>query len=109
MQLTVLERILLLNILPVQGDITTVRLVREAREDLSFSDAENKTLKFAKKDNQMRWETEQAPVKEVSFNDTMTGILAAGLKELDKKKELGQQHISLYEKFIETKTGVTKK
>jgi len=41
MELTIAERFVLLNMLPQQGDITTVKIVRRLREALSFSEQEH--------------------------------------------------------------------
>jgi hypothetical protein len=46
MKLSVLERITLQNILPAKGSYTNLKLLRVAREELSFTDAENKVLNF---------------------------------------------------------------
>lgn len=42
----VLERILLLGLLPKEGSYTNLKLLRQVREALSFSEAENKALNF---------------------------------------------------------------
>ena len=56
MNLNVLERLLLLNHLPKEGDITTIKLVRKLRESLSFSEDEHKKLKFAEQEGRVTWQ-----------------------------------------------------
>ena len=55
----VLERLLLLQILPHQGSYTNLMLVRKIREQLSFTEAENKRLQFRNDDvngqQMLRW------------------------------------------------------
>lgn len=46
MKLTIPERLVLVNILPVESDYTTLKLVRKLRESLSFSEEEHKQLNF---------------------------------------------------------------
>lgn len=46
MKLIVFERINLLSILPVQGDFTSLKIIRKLREDLSCDEQENKVLQF---------------------------------------------------------------
>jgi len=46
MKLTVQERVVLVTILPAEGDYTTIKLVRKLRESLSFSEEEHKQLNF---------------------------------------------------------------
>ncbi|KKL11469.1 hypothetical protein LCGC14_2545550, partial [marine sediment metagenome] len=45
MLLNVKQRLLLLNILPDQGDYITLKIIREQQERLSFSEEELKRLK----------------------------------------------------------------
>jgi len=51
MELTILERIKLLEVLPPQGDLLTLKIVRKLRESLSLNEAELKyvgvTLEYA--------------------------------------------------------------
>lgn len=46
MKLTIPERLVLVTILPAEGDYTTLKLVRKLRESLSFSEEEHKQLNF---------------------------------------------------------------
>ncbi len=104
MQLNVLDRVALLSILPKEGDITSLRLVRETREDLSFSDAERKELHFIKLPNgRMGWEPNGELTKEVKLGDTIIGMIVVALKDLNEKKKLQEEHLDLYERFVEGK------
>jgi len=47
MKLTILERIKLLEVLPPQGDLTTLKILRKLRESLSFSEEELKHFSVA--------------------------------------------------------------
>ena len=44
MKLAILERVKLLEVLPKEGDILTLKILRKLRESLSFSEAELKTF-----------------------------------------------------------------
>jgi len=46
MKLSVFERLNCLSILPVEGSFFTLKIMRKLREDLSFSEEENKLLDF---------------------------------------------------------------
>lgn len=45
-QLNVLERLMLLNLLPKEGSFANLKLLRVVREALSFSESENRALQF---------------------------------------------------------------
>ena len=46
MELTIFERLIMLNVLPATGDILTIRTIRELRGKLEFTDMEHKALQF---------------------------------------------------------------
>ena len=101
MELTVLERLVLLNILPAEGNFATLKLVRQLREELSFDEEEHKLLSFVQDGEQVRWNLEVEVVKDCVIGEKMTDLIVGKLKELDKKGELKDDQFSLYEKFVE--------
>lgn len=138
MKLSVLERLLLLSLLPKEGSFTNLKLVRLAREQLSFNEAENKLLQFQQVGEQATWKDtvivhkdtgkvveggpleidemvkqnpnayENKPVvepKEIKIGELVTEIIKKSLKELNEKEQLNEQHISLYEKFVDPGPG----
>src|SRR5207247_9230228 len=60
MEFSVQERLILLSILPAEGDLTTLRIVRGLREQLSFSEEEHALLKFNQAENRVAWDAEAA-------------------------------------------------
>ena len=104
MELTVFDRLILLNVLSaIEGDITTLRILRELKEGLSFGEKEHEALQFHQEGGQMRWKAEAAEVKNVTMGDVARGLVAGRLKELNTQKKLREEHIPLYEKFVEEK------
>jgi len=99
MKLSILERILLSQLLPAQGTFQTLKLLRVLKEDLSFTEAENKTLEFKQDGDTLQWK-ENGKQVEIKIGDTMNEIIVKELKELDESAKLTDQHFSLYEKFI---------
>lgn len=58
MKLNVLERLLLLQLLPESGNLTTITIVRKLRESLSFNEDEHEILQFRTlPNNNMQWRT----------------------------------------------------
>ena len=102
MKLTVVERIALLGILSAEGNFATLRIVRELRESLSFTEDEAKRLDVKVDGTRIQWDTakETPGGEEVKIGERATDIIVAALKDLDGKKKLTQQHMSLYEKFV---------
>lgn len=118
MKLSVFERILLLNILPVESNFTTLKIVRKMKENLSFTEEEHKALNFkqagetfsdenGKKqvvgEGQIKWTAEADGEKEIEIGEKATDIIADALKKLNDANppRLRNEHMSLYEKFVE--------
>lgn len=103
MELSVLERLMLQAALPKEGNFTNLKLLRVAKENLSFSEEELKVLQVREvgegADRKMIWNNGVLD-KEVDFGETVTDIIKKQLKRLDETNKLTIEHISLYEKFL---------
>jgi len=104
-ELTVLERLVLLNVLPREGDFTTIKLMRRLRESLSFDEEELKKIELVQDGDQTRWneEASRSILKPIQIGEKMTDIVHDALKKLNDEKKLTDQHFSLYEKFVVNK------
>ena len=115
MELSVFNRLILLNILPKEGDFTTLKIVRQMREDLSFNEEEVKLCAFKHSgetvvdengveevvpEGQIKWRELEKP-KDITLGEKATDIIVETLKQLDKGKKLTDQHYGLFEKFVE--------
>ena len=103
MELSTLERLMLQSVLPKEGNFTNLKLLRVAKEDLSFTEDELKILQIREvgegADRKMMWNN-GVPDKNIEFGDTVAGIIKKQLKRLDETNKLTIEHISLYEKFL---------
>lgn len=95
-----LERLALLSVLPKEGDFLTLKLVRQVREDLTFSEAEHEALKFETRDDGgLHWQDGVAP-KTFTLGKKTTEMIVQALKAADRGKKLTEDHLSVYEKFV---------
>ena len=101
MKMTVIERLVTLNLLPAEGSFTNLKLIRVAKEVLSFNEEEHKVLQFKQVENQVTWNTTVVLEKEVKLGEVVSLIIVEALKKLDSEGKLKEEHVSLYEKFIE--------
>ena len=102
------ERMHLLGILPLEGNFTTLRIVRALREQLSLSEAEHVEFGIETRNNEngtitFNWTNGDAALtpREFQFQPKALSIIAEALKKLDAQKQLRTEHISLYEAFVE--------
>ena len=101
MELTVKERLILMQLLPKEGNFTTLKLMRKLKEELSFDEEEHKILQFKSTSNQLSWDFEQSVMKDVQIGEVMMEKITTDLKKMDKESKLTEDHFSLFEKFCE--------
>jgi len=103
MELSVFERLILLNILPREGDYRTLRQLRELREELAFSDDEQAALQFRQDEQEpgtMHWLTEADRPKDVPLGDSVMELIGTTLRDLDRRHKLRDEQMGLYERFV---------
>ena len=95
MKLNVMERMALLNILPPEGSITVMKLLRVLREDLSFNEKEHAALQFKQENDMIQWKQDADVVKDVKIGEIMTELIKKELKKLNDEEKLTEGHIDL--------------
>ena len=90
----------LLAILPKEGNFVTLRIMRKLREGLSFSEEEIAQYKFKSEDGKMTW-TANGTSKPIEIGTQAKILVQDALKALDKEQKLTEDHLSVYEKFVE--------
>jgi DNA-binding MarR family transcriptional regulator len=103
MKLSAKERITLSGVLPPTGNILTLRLVRELREDVSFSEKEAKDIDLKiTPEGRATWDAakeKKVGEKDINITDSMREVISKALQGLSDKEKLTQDHISLWDKF----------
>ena len=98
MELTIAERLLLLTVLPAQGDLLTIRIVRQLREDLSFTEQEIAEHDITTHEGgRITWESET--LKTVEIGAKGREIIVAVLAKLDADGKVEERFLSLFDKF----------
>ena len=103
MKLDVPDRLVLLNLLPAEGNVLTLRIVQELRLALAFSEKELLAAELVQKDGLARWNPEADVTKEVTIGSAASGLIVDALKKLEGESRLTVNHLSLYERFVEEK------
>ncbi len=102
MELKVSDRLILLSILPKEGNITTLRIVRDLKDMLGFDTSEYQQLNFDDNGVRVTWDGGD-PSKEININEVAKGIIRTSFKELNNRNKLREEHLPLYERFVEDK------
>lgn len=100
MDLNVRDRILLLALLPIEGTLDTIKIVKDLRSDLSFSEEEHKELGLQRSESgTYTWNEDEPHLKSIDIGDKGKEIISDVLKELSTSEKVTISHIDLYEKF----------
>ena len=103
MLLSVHDRLILLNVLPANGNITTLRIVRDLGTELGFTDDEHQVLDFKQEDGSIQWDNTAEEDKDVEIGATASAMLREAFEALSEERQLNLSQLSLYERFEETK------
>lgn len=103
--LNALERIMIFGALPKEGSFATLKTLRQLKEKIVISEEEGKEfdLQVVKHDGDKEsytWNEKGRASKPFDFTDGECKIIKDGLKDLDKKAALTENHISVCEKFL---------
>ena len=104
--LTTQERVVVNNLLPVQGNLIVMRAVQKLREALLFTEEEIVERDITVTDNpdgsvSYRWEPEAGKLEtELAVAGRMFTYLGERLKSMDKAGELQTEHLTLWDKFV---------
>jgi len=104
-KLDIMERVVLFNLLPKEGNFMTLKVLRQAKEKIGLDPKELKDCKVKQDPEKgtLTWDADKDPHKEIEFNREVKKIIVDTLEKMDKDGKLSDQHISLYEKFVEEK------
>ena len=107
MKLEVHERLALLPLLPAEGDYAALKVIRRAKEMISFTQEEVdfyeiKTVPGADGRPQTQWSSAKAAeaIKDVPVDEYIVNLIRDKLADLNKRHKLTEQFMSIYDKFV---------
>ena len=102
MKLSMRDRFVLLNILPPEGDIATIKIVHRLRQDLAPTEQEFKDYKITQQESQVQWddgmEKKKGP-QEKKIGLKAFRLIEEAFEKLDKEKKLTEGHLETFLKF----------
>ena len=112
MKLNVFERLILLGVLPAEGNLRTMRIVAQLRTDLGFTAAELADWNIDEDGaGRVTWgwsdaekakdpkKAEQDMTADIDVEGEKTAVIVDTLKKLDDAGKVTAQHMPLFEKF----------
>ena len=99
MKLSMRDRFVLLNILPPEGDIATIKIVHRLRQDLAPTEQEFKDYKITQNEGQVMWDDNMEKKKgpqEKKIGPKAFMLIEGAFEKLDKEKKLTEGHLETY-------------
>lgn len=100
MNLSILERLVLLKVLPKEGDYATLKILTTLRLTLSFSEDEMKAWGISGDPATGRTDWKVNGEADIPIGEKATDIVVDALKGLNREKKLPLEAMSVYDKFI---------
>jgi hypothetical protein len=92
--------VLLLGLLPEQGNILMLRVVREARQLLEFRAEELRDFELSQEAGMIRWDSSKAKEVDIPLSAAALGLIREKLQEMDRGNTLTSNHLPLWEKLF---------
>ncbi len=101
MLLNVKQRLLLLNIIPDEGNYDTLKIVRDQQNLLSFNEEELKRLKIVREGEMYQWDEAADEPVDISIGEMAFNVIKTALRRLNDEGKLQMEFLPLYEYFVE--------
>jgi len=100
MNLTILDRIILPNILPAEGSFDTLILKKDVLEKVQITQKELEKYEIRAEEGRVIWNEAGAKYElEVELTELETKLVTEQLKKLDDDNKLDDNTVNLYKKF----------
>jgi len=101
--LSFVDRFALLQVLPVEGSVMTLRILRDLKDELGFSEEEVKKSKLKEVTGGVQWDAGVVSTmhKDIPMGEKARDIIRESLEGLEKQKKLKLEFLDLYELFVE--------
>jgi len=99
--LNIKQRLLLMNILPDNGNYDTLKIVRKQQEHLGISDEEHQRLQIKREGDLIKWDESKDEPVEIEIGEVAGHIIKRELIRLDSDGQLQMEFLPLYEHFVE--------
>jgi hypothetical protein len=100
MKLGIRERIILLNILPAEGDVTTLRIIRKLKDDMGFTEKELKEQEIVSADGKVTWKPSDY-LRDIPIGEKAHDIIKDAFVKLNRENKMQDNFLDLYDLFVE--------
>ena len=98
-KLNVGERLIILQMLPKEGNFTTLKIIRDLVNKVGISAEEYTEFGVEQISDKVTWNLNGSKEKAIDFKQKEIEVISDVLEDLDKASKLEFKHFSLFEKF----------
>jgi hypothetical protein len=98
MKLSVIDRVVIQQVLPIRSNFLNYKIITELRSELSFSEKEVVDFGMKTIGNEISWERSED--KEVVIGETAMKIIHESFEKLDREGGITSENASTYMKFM---------
>jgi hypothetical protein len=102
MELTVVDRVILLSVLPREGDISTLKILRDLQAAIGFTEEEVEKLEMKSSEKGTTWRQDEGAKlnKDIEIGPRAYNVIEDAFKRLSEAKKLTLEHLPTFEKFV---------
>jgi hypothetical protein len=101
MELGIAERVILLSVLPASGNIATMRILRDLKASLGFTEEELESAGVRQEGGSVAWDPSCGLVKEVEIGEVARGIIVESFEKQSEAGKIDLNSLAVYELFTE--------
>jgi len=98
-KLSIGERLIILQLLPQEGNYATLKLIRDLGNKIGISADEHTEFELTQVGDKISWNEKGKEEKPIDLKIKEIEIITAALEKLDSEKKLEFRHFSIFEKF----------
>jgi hypothetical protein len=99
-KLDILQRIIALSVLPKEGNLIEIKIIKNLKEKIGFNEDEVNRFKLKAEGEKYTWDLREDKGAEFEITEGEAKLITKGLKELDNQNKLTEQHLTLCELFL---------
>ena len=95
MKLDIKNRLLLIGMLPQQGNLSEMVDIYDLVRDLKLSDEEKGAISYIENDAYVKWDYDKDPNKDINITSSQMNIIKKSIERLDKENKINLEMIPL--------------
>lgn len=100
MKLNIKERLIIPNILPREGDYTTLIIKKDLLDKIKINQDDISEFEIRITGEEIQWNTDKEKEIDVELSELEIKLITDSLKELDKQKKLNDETALIYKKIV---------